>query len=162
MPIVRRLFVAHLLLAASLAVSAEGGLVESLCDVDEQVLFSCPVGKKLVSICASPDLDGAKGTMQYRFGLNENRELVYPEVMAHPGKHFKFQRTYSRVESAEILELGFQRGNVGYAVFAEWIKGKRAAGINVTIGSKVTTLKCKSLQGIDRFSEIDGLGLPEM
>lgn len=162
MSVVRNLLVVGFSITLSCPVLAQGSDVDSLCEAGEQVLFTCPLGKKLVSVCASSDLDEAKGTMQYRFGLKEKLELAYPEVAAHPKKHFRFQRNYSRVESAEIQELAFQRGNVSYTVFTEWIKGRHAAGINVTVGSKLTTLKCKALQGVGRFSEIDGLGLPEM
>lgn len=162
MSVTRNLVAVGLFVASATPALAQGSSVDSLCVAGEQALFACPIGKKLVSVCASKDLDESKGSMQYRFGTPEKLELVHPEVPAHPSKHFKFQRTYSRVEAAEILELAFQRGNVSYAVFTESIKGKNAAGINVTVGGKLTTLKCKSLLGVGHFSDIGTLGLPEM
>ena len=162
MSLISKFVVASLALGAPFAVLAQGNAAASLCEANERILFTCPVGKKLVSVCSSRDLDESKGAMQYRFGLIEKLELVYPEEVAHPKRHFKFQRTYSRVESAEIQELEFQRGQVTYGVFTESIKGKEAAGVNVTIAGKVTTLKCKSLAGVRDFSEINQLGLPEM
>lgn len=162
MSVVRKIFAAGLVLSVCLPVVAQANSPSSLCQANERVLFTCPIGKKLLSVCASSDLDDTKGMMQYRFGLPDKLELVHPEVAAHPKRHFKFQRTYSRVESAEIQELEFQRGAVTYAVFTESIKGKEAAGINVTAAGKTTTLKCKALDGVQGFSEINSLGLPEM
>jgi hypothetical protein len=162
MSVIGKLLVASLALGASLSAWAQVSAPASLCEASERVLFTCPVGKKLLSVCASQDLDASKGVMQYRFGTSEKNEMLHPEVAAHPKQHFKFNRVYSSVEQAEILELEFKRGNVGYSVFKEWIKGKEAAGVNVTVGSKITTLKCKSLAGIRDFSEINQLDLPEM
>lgn len=162
MTVVRPVVVIGFLLAAAMPAFAQGSGADSLCVTGENALFTCPIGKKRVSVCASKDLDESKGVMQYRFGTSDKLELVYPEVPAHPSKHFRYQRTYSRVESADIQELEFQRGNVSYAVFTESIKGKNAAGINVTVGGKLTTLKCASLQGVAHFSDVGGLGLPEM
>src|SRR5437868_6678757 len=43
----------------------------SLCAKSEHIIFSCVLKRtaKIVSLCASPDLDKERGYLQYRFGL---------------------------------------------------------------------------------------------
>ncbi|WP_153228318.1 hypothetical protein [Achromobacter xylosoxidans] len=54
------------------------------CLPEEQVIFSCSVGKKVVSICASDTLGRASGTAQYRFGALGKVELKIPAEPQHP------------------------------------------------------------------------------
>lgn len=53
---------------------------ESLCDAQEQVIFSCSLGKKMVSVCASNDFSASKGYLQYRFGQKGALEMAFPEL----------------------------------------------------------------------------------
>jgi len=46
------------------------------CQADEQIIFSCSFGKKMVSVCASNDFSVNKGYLQYRFGLKGAPELA--------------------------------------------------------------------------------------
>ncbi len=49
------------------------------CSLDENVVFSCAVGEKIASICASKDSSMDSGYAQYRFGLPDKTEFNYPE-----------------------------------------------------------------------------------
>lgn len=60
----------------------------SLCKRDEVAIFSCNLGSKVVSLCASPDLAEAAGTMSYRFGKKGAIELEYPAAPMHPRTAF--------------------------------------------------------------------------
>jgi hypothetical protein len=77
----------------------------TLCQPDEQVLFSCPVKYKdrLVSLCGSKDLSAANGYLQYRFGAPDKIELQFPEQREnsqkalHYGHYFRAQVDQARV-----------------------------------------------------------------
>lgn len=53
---------------------------ESHCRAQEHIIFSCSVGKKTVSVCASADLSATTGYLQYRFGPKGALELVFPDM----------------------------------------------------------------------------------
>ncbi len=142
--------------------AAPAAQAQSLSAPGEKNLFSCEVGKKVLSVCGSKDLDSVKGVMQYRFGTPEKIELAHPEKPEHPAKHFTANRLYSSAESSLIMELGFKRGAIGYTVYTEEIRGKKGAGVTVNIKGKDTELKCKDVKGTASFaSEITDLNLPE-
>ena len=145
-------------LSAFMATPAQA---QSLCAAAEKSLFSCEIGKKVLSVCASKDLDENKGTLQYRFGTPDKLDLAYPEKADHPKKHFTGNRLYSSAENALILELAFKRGSTKYTVFTEEIRGKKSAGVTVNVNGKDTELKCKSIKGTEAFSDISSLDLPE-
>jgi len=80
---------------------------ESLCDAQEQVIFSCSLGKKMVSVCASNDFSASKGYLQYRFGQNGALELAFPDLAeSAPASQFVQART-----------LMFAGGGGGYLRF---------------------------------------------
>ncbi len=60
----------------------------SLCKRDEVAIFSCNLGSKVVSLCASRDIAEAAGTMSYRFGRKGAIELEYPAPPMHPRMAF--------------------------------------------------------------------------
>ena len=49
----------------------------SLCSRDEAVIFACPVGAKLISVCASPGISPSQGYLAYRFGPPQKPEISY-------------------------------------------------------------------------------------
>jgi hypothetical protein len=134
---------------------------QSLCTTAEKSLFSCEIGRKVLSVCASKDLDENKGTLQYRYGTTDKLDLAYPEKAEHPKKHFTVNRLYSSAEGSLILELEFKRGTTTYTVFTQDLKGKKSAGVTVNVNGKDTELKCKATKGTENFSEITSLDLPE-
>jgi hypothetical protein len=48
-----------------------------LCATNETFLYSCPSGKKIISICAT-NLSADGGSVQYRFGSKEAPEIRVP------------------------------------------------------------------------------------
>ncbi len=134
---------------------------QSLCSAAEKSLFSCEIGRKVLSVCASKDLDEKKGTLQYRFGTPDKLDLAYPEKAEHPKKYFTSNRLYSSVEGSLIIELGFKRGSTAYTVFTQDVRGKKSAGVTVTVNGKDTELKCKSTKGTEDFDATTSLELPE-
>lgn len=133
------------------------------CNDTEINIFSCEIGKKILSVCGSKDLDDVKGTMQYRFGTAEKLDLLYPDKNEHPKKFFKSNRLYSSVEQSLIQELQFKKSNTIYTVYTQEIKGKKEAGVFVTMNSKDIYLKCKNLRDTTDFSmKIDVLSLDQV
>ncbi|OQW40761.1 MAG: hypothetical protein A4S08_03875 [Proteobacteria bacterium SG_bin4] len=83
------------------------GAAETLCKQQEQVIFSCSLGKKTVSVCASNDLSANSGYLQYRFGQSGRIELTLPTVpQSTPNAQFVQART-----------LMFSGGGGGYLRF---------------------------------------------
>lgn len=133
------------------------------CNDAEMNIISCEIGKKVLSVCGSKDLDDVKGTMQYKFGALDKLDLVYPDKTEHPKKFFKSNRLYSSVEQSLIQELQFKKSNTSYTVYTQEIKGKKEAGVIVNINSKDIYLKCKSLKDTADFSmKIDSLNLDQV
>jgi hypothetical protein len=59
-------------------VSATAMAANSHCTGQEQVIFSCSVGEKIVSVCASKNISPTNGYLQYRFGKPNAPELIFP------------------------------------------------------------------------------------
>jgi len=153
-----RLYIYLVLLCAS-----AGAQSQTLCAEGELNVFSCELGKKILSVCGSKDLDHEKGWLQYRIGTSEKLDLVYPEKNEHPKKFFKSNRLYSSAEQSLIQELQFKKSNTAYTVYTQEIKGKKEAGVSVTINAKDIYLKCKNLKDTADFStKIEELSLDQV
>lgn len=63
---------------ADLADRNARAMAQSLCVADEMPVFTCKIGKKVASICASKVLDEKQGYVQYRFGKKDSIELEIP------------------------------------------------------------------------------------
>jgi len=48
------------------------------CRAQEQTIFACSLGTKVVAVCASHDLSPTSGYVQYRFGPKNAPELTFP------------------------------------------------------------------------------------
>jgi hypothetical protein len=86
----------------------------SLCAVGEQVIFSCGMGRKMVSVC------GGRATAphaQYRFGAPGNIELAYPG----PGQS---GLSYARemYSGGGALQIRFSTGGYDYAVYSRTVR----------------------------------------
>lgn len=80
---------------------------ESLCDAQEQVIFSCSLGKKTVSVCASNDFSANSGYLQYRFGQKDAFELAFPNL----------SESAPASQSVQARTLMFAGGGGGYLRF---------------------------------------------
>ena len=134
--------------AAPAAPAPSASRQASFCTSQEFIVFACPVGSKLVSVCASRDLNARSGYMQYRFGKpGEPLEMTLPEGFVHP----------SRATTGESVPfsggggswLRFRNGPVSYVMYTgigRWGPGGRTAekqGVVVEKGGKrIASLKC--------------------
>jgi hypothetical protein len=131
----------------------------SLCTPAEDVVFSCPLAKKLVSLCASDHLNDSVGWMTYRIGrAGQMPEMSYPEAHAHPKTQFRGgTRMYSGGGGAFV---SFDRGRYTYTVFTAIGRGwGQKEGVVVEVsGRRVAYLDCRaradSVLGDDWFRRV--------
>ena len=151
---------------AAIALPAIGHADSSyLCHADEQVLFGCQAGSKMISICASAKLTPGSGYVQYRFGTPSSIELKYPDEPQPPhGLFWASQATYSGGGETSIR---FVNHDVKYMVFDGMVRTefdggpnspKFSAGVSIRIkGQKDRTKVCTDDGGVrgDAYQSLD-------
>ena len=128
--------------SATVSASPQPGALQpnSLCAKDERIIFSCPVKRpaKIVSICATKDLTGDRGYLQYRFGLPGKIELEYPKDRT--GTQQKFKYTHYFRAQVDLTEIGFTIDGYEYSVFNDYNGEEKPAissqGVSVTAPGK--------------------------
>lgn len=125
-----------LVLAAAAVASTTAAAAASLCTASEQAVWSCSAGKKRFAVCASGDLSGSTGYMQYRVMKGAILEFVYPSSQKHPKGLF----------TLEVLprgaSLGFRNGEYTYVIYEPLI-GPATIDVSKSEGA-VTTITCSS------------------
>lgn len=122
------------------------------CDPGGDALFACDAANstKYIELCASGDLHGDDGALQYRFGkLGEDGtrgevELAYPETPV--GSLAKFLGSvYHDAEDVYVQSVRFENAGYSYTVFTE-ARGMEELGAGVHVRNlktgKVTTIDC--------------------
>jgi hypothetical protein len=66
------------LLALIYLMAFHANAADSHCSDQEQIVFSCSLGKKIVSVYTSAELTPTSGYLQYRFGAKNVLELILP------------------------------------------------------------------------------------
>jgi hypothetical protein len=124
--------------------------VRTVCDPEEQPLFICETNRKdkFIAICAVEEEVGKRwSAVQYRFGLEDRAELVYP-AQARDGTSKLF---FSHIEEGTIyhVTIRFASGGFTYRIestgdSASDPVGNGAAGVTVTdaAGKKVANIAC--------------------
>lgn len=133
---------------------------KSLCESVEHTLFTCSIGKKAVSVCASKDLSHTSGYMQYRFGRSKQAlELVYPAQQVHPAALFSYDETGYAKSSLE--NLFFVRAQFTYTIYRESAAfDANGAGIIVkSADGKSVRLSCKEENPASGLYLLHDLGL---
>lgn len=83
------LFIALIILSATVrAEDKHFSSEEVMCYPHEEIYFSCPIGDKVMSVCASGNISPQNGYVQYRFGRPGKPELEYPEQSEPPTDRF--------------------------------------------------------------------------
>ncbi len=93
----------------------KGGQDGTLCSDDEDIYFSCPLqGGKTVSVCATGNSKPTAGSVQYRYGVPGNIEMVYPKNATPPkGKFFVVDASEG---SVNLNIIKFKSGAYTYLV----------------------------------------------
>lgn len=135
----------------------------SHCLPQEQKLFDCAFGRKVMSICSSPELTAKSGYVQYRFGRIGNPELVYPVERTSPLGHFRYSHKYAGRWQQSHLQ--FSVAGHTYILFAygnSAIPESEATMLVVSPEGKRSQLSCGSPSlyiGAD-LAQLQALSLP--
>lgn len=120
--------------------------VESHCNGQEQIVFSCSVGKNIVSVCASKDISKTAGFVQYRFGKKNAPEFVFPNVK------MTFNRSMLRARTLMFsggggAYLRFINGQYSYVVYTAIGKGwgTKEGVVVEKNGTLLTNLMCQDV-----------------
>lgn len=130
---------------------------DSHCNEQEQIVFSCSLGKKIVSVCASPELTPSSGYLQYRFGAKNALELILPASKNSSQRATILANTLMFAGGGGGY-LRFINGRYQYIVYTAIGKGwGTKEGVLVKKGAQqVANLKCRDIPtsqlGNDFFS----------
>lgn len=141
----------------------------SLCEQDEQVVFSCSTGKKVVSLCASKEASKSSGYLQYRFGAQNRIELIFPNTPKHPKGQFEATRLTPMMDNgtrAQLYSVGFAVNKFNYAIESTSVGESTSATLNVLKdGKSLAQLTCldSTIQHSDfRFFDVlESFGLTD-
>ncbi len=113
---IKRYYIAALLIFSCSSALAAGD-VRGHCGNKEQIVFSCHVGKKVLSLCMSKPDAGESGYMQYRFGPLNRPELVFPKALESATKNFFLSSAgYSAGGEARVR---FSIGTYDYILYSK-------------------------------------------
>lgn len=128
---------------AGLILAAQACAADSHCSAQESTVFNCSAGKKIVSVCASKDLDKTAGYLQYRFGPKGAPEVQAPTAKTHPAASVKSGTLMFSGGGGAYLRIA----NAGYDYVVYTAIGRgwgSKEGVAVEKGGKpVTNVKCK-------------------
>ncbi len=102
------------LIAALLAVCSHGAAA-SLCDKRESVVFECSIGKKMVAVCAENSTLQGVSHVQYRYGVKDHLELVYPKNVQSLSSSMAYSR--KAYASGGEQQINFSDNGYDYSVF---------------------------------------------
>lgn len=115
-------------LAAASAIAADRQEARaSHCEPSEQVVFSCRIGPKVASLCASKRLTPAEGHVQYRYGPPGRVEIAVPG--RSPADRPRITVMRSPPSTANALSVGIESGGFHYHVFSSESTGSVGAGM---------------------------------
>lgn len=137
---------AFLIGSVFLAVSASALAAGTHCNHREETVFSCNLGHKTVSVCASKKLTPHSGYVQYRFGaLGRKPELSFPKHTVRPGKHIQARTLMFAGGGGDYLR--FNSGKTSYIVYSAIGRGwGNKDGVAVERrGKRTTHLECRDI-----------------
>jgi hypothetical protein len=94
----------------------------TLCLTNEDSIFNCHAGKKVISVCASKDATADRGYLQYRFGAHGKVELTVPADRSIPPAKTAAAGTLTFSGGGGDY-LRFKAGNYDYVVYTAIGKG---------------------------------------
>lgn len=125
-----------LLMMLAIWAGAADAAPQTLCRPQEQVFFSCNLGKKIVSLCMTPD-NAPSPYMEYRFGTAKNIELTYRSDAREP----KFSRVAVNYASNSENILWFNNAGTDYLLH---LPMKAGPGLEVRQqGKTISDMACK-------------------
>lgn len=155
--IARASFLTVLILAFAKAEADE----PTLCSLHEEVYFSCLIGGRVMSVCASGNISPNNGYVQYRFGRIGKIELEFPEKPYPPRKSFSISDISEG--NSRFTHFKFNSGRYNYVLY----QGS-PSGIYVKKDGKVVSnrscdpgtdgpINPRAFRGIKTVEPIDGI-----
>lgn len=140
-----------LISAARIIDGAQGaGGQASFCTAEEEVVFACRTGAKLVSVCAAQGANATSGHVQYRFGRPDPDaplELQVPDARIVAGQAATGESVPFAGGGASWMR--FRRGDYAYVVYSgigHWgpqgETGERAGVVVERGGRQIASLRC--------------------
>lgn len=119
----------------------------SHCSEQEQAVFSCSLGAKAVSVCASKDISPTGGYLQYRFGKPGAPELVFPSSTQSSSHRSDIQARTLMFSGGGGAYLRFINGKYNYIVYTAIGKGWGVKdGVSVEKNGKlIANLQCRDV-----------------
>ncbi|EDT43673.1 hypothetical protein BamMEX5DRAFT_0560 [Burkholderia ambifaria MEX-5] len=87
----------------------------TLCQPHEEIYFSCSLGEKMVSLCASGNVSPDNGYVQYRYGKPDHIDLQFPNK-PHPPRGY-FGISDISIGSANFVHVKFRSGRYDYVIY---------------------------------------------
>ncbi|MDN7701595.1 MULTISPECIES: hypothetical protein [Burkholderia] len=106
------------LVGAVLAVNLVGmahAVEATLCQPHEEIYFSCSVGEKVVSLCASGNISPDNGYVQYRYGKPGHVDLQFPNKPYPPRRYFGISDI--SIGSLSFVHVKFRIGKYDYVIY---------------------------------------------
>ncbi len=118
---------------------------DSHCTAAEETVFSCDLGKKVVSVCASKPLTTDSGYLQYRYGMLGKPELLFPQTSVSPKKVIQARTLMFAGGGGAYLR--FNSGSTSYIVYSAIGQGWGTKdGVAVEQNGKTKThWECKNI-----------------
>lgn len=85
----------------------------SHCNANENIIFSCQMGKKVVSVCSSKNIGSKTGYLQYRFGKIGSPEALIP---SNPESFRSSVTGYSGCGASCTDGVIFRNGDFSYGI----------------------------------------------
>ena len=113
---------ALLLIGLVCLVACPARAADTLCRAQEQTIFSCTLGTKMVAVCASPDLSPTQGYAQYRFGPKNAPAFTLPAT-TEPSSRTAIQARTLMFAGGGGGYIRFLNGQYHYIVYTAIGKG---------------------------------------
>lgn len=131
----------------------------TLCQQHEEIYFSCPSGKKIISLCASGNLSPNYGYVQYRFGTPDRIEFKFPSGSQSPRKRFSIVDITGG--NLNIEHVRFRSGDYDYVIYQGPPNGVYVKRSGETVANLICEkgiyqrLSQRAYRGISTSSPID-------
>jgi len=125
-----------LVLLSCPALAGSSSAQTSLCEPEEQAVWSCETKGKTYSVCASADLGATSGYLQYRAGKPSAIEFRHPGEPKHPKGVFVFSLL------ARGASLTFENEGHEYTIY-EPLMGGTTIDVRKE-GRELATIPCDS------------------
>ncbi|NTX26553.1 hypothetical protein HT746_05275 [Burkholderia pyrrocinia] len=101
---------------STLGIKGEAHAVEiTLCQSHEEIYFSCSLGGKIISLCASGNVSPNNGYVQYRYGVLDHIEIQFPNKPYPPNARFEI----SDISAGNLnyVHIKFKSGKYDYVIY---------------------------------------------